>query len=177
MLERVIYAQVLPNGDWTDRDHIDIWVDKSAVIDEVQLGKLVGTGIVQVFAPGLVTLFQRAKLKGGSKALGELAALEACHGICSECFPEFAARQRINNGSTTAGARAPDTAPAIRSTAKPDVTDFPNAKSLTNQEFARSVRTFLDFIVEHRNWGCDILITRQILGCGSRYMDKQIYRF
>ena len=97
LLVRCLYAWALPNGNWLDRDNIDIWVPQGTVINKVQLGVLVGTAIVNVFAPSLQPMYRRIKLKSAGLAIGSVAGLESCHGLYSHCFPEFAQYNTIAN--------------------------------------------------------------------------------
>ena len=97
LLIRSLYAWALPNGNWHDAEHIDIWLPPGTSVNRAQLGVLVGTAIVNVFAPSLQPMYRRIKLKNAGLAIGSVAGLESCHGLYTHCFPEFAQYNTIAN--------------------------------------------------------------------------------
>ena len=72
---RLLYCNMLPNGDWTDHSGIDIWLPPMSTVNREALGRLVGIAIVNVFANVLYTPYQRSKMKGAPVAIPQLAAL------------------------------------------------------------------------------------------------------
>lgn len=88
---RCLYAFALPNGNWDDHEHCDIWLPPGTVVNIEQLALLVGCAIVNVFAPSLIPVYKRHKFKGIAQAIGALVGFESCHGLFSHCWRDFAA--------------------------------------------------------------------------------------
>lgn len=88
-LIKMLNAYCLPNGNWLDRQHIDIWIPEAVVVNEDELAQVNGNAPIQFLAPCLYRPYRRSRLRANSTSIAQLALLDACHGIGSQCYPDL----------------------------------------------------------------------------------------
>jgi len=125
LLNRRMSLIMLPNGDWTRRDRVEVWVPAHIDgVDEAQVLAAVTRSLEDVLCSSRFTIYPRHRWTNGDVAFSEFCLLEGIHGLASATYPAFS----LEVGSRKQKAPAADVdggGPADVDEAAPAVDDDP----------------------------------------------------
>ncbi|CAK0819338.1 unnamed protein product, partial [Prorocentrum cordatum] len=91
-IDKLMAMHGLPNGDWNNMKEVEVWVPVGAVVDRDRVSDIVSSALIQVGASCKYTLWPRHRWTKSDEAMDQVLLLEACHGLCSATYPQFASR-------------------------------------------------------------------------------------
>ena len=98
LVKKLLYANCLTNGDWRNHRNIEVWLPEGASYVRSHLVRLVGDGLIQIFAASLFRTWPSHRFIGAGEALSEFLGLEFCHGVNHKAWALFAATARAMLG-------------------------------------------------------------------------------
>ena len=112
--------QRLPNGDWRDQDHVQVYIPPGADCDESLLKAHVTTALLICLAGKVFRVYPRHRWLGCDVATDEIGLMECVHGLASKTWHHYithgGAGVVTSSGQSSASqtaATAPDEAAAI----------------------------------------------------------------
>ncbi|CAK0795464.1 unnamed protein product, partial [Prorocentrum cordatum] len=114
LIEKKTALHHLPNGDWRDREHVDIWILEGIDINESEIKKSVSEALEVVLLGARFTRWPRSKRAGSDVAMDEFILLDGIHGLGSAVWAIWAKemargskkRPRLGDGGALPAAAA-----------------------------------------------------------------------
>ncbi|CAK0788085.1 unnamed protein product [Prorocentrum cordatum] len=114
LIEKKTALHHLPNGDWRDREHVDIWIPEGIDIDESEIKKSVSEALEVVLLGARFTRWPRSRWAGSDVAMDEFILLDGIHGLGSAVWAIWAKemargskrRPRLGDGGALPAAAA-----------------------------------------------------------------------
>ena len=80
----------LPNGDWSRRDRIEVWVPNAVQhVNKAQIVSAVSEALCHILAGSKMTVYPRHRWTRADAAFDEFCLLEGIHGLASLVFPQW----------------------------------------------------------------------------------------
>ena len=171
------------------------------MVNEDELSEVVGNATIQLLAPCLYKCYRRSRMKANSTSIAQLAILDACHGLGSQCYPAFCGKAfpddfvdalahfhqpvaphmlRIADAPAErpddAAGEAAAAAAAGQPIAPPAEPDEFERMAKTAAELNRQMRKALSFFARDPHWVFDALTFILIMQTYGRFVEKQFER-
>ena len=101
----------LPNGNWQDREQVQVFVTPGVAYNESDIKEKVISGLLLVLSGKLLRTFPRHRWLGADMAIYEVGLCEAVHGLASQAFEHMMSVQRSSApgpGEAGASTNAPE---------------------------------------------------------------------
>eukprot|EP00959_Pyramimonas_sp_CCMP1952_P471891 9499141-Pyramimonas_sp.AAC.1 len=84
---------ILPNGDWTNTENVEVWIAGDGPIDEERVIQRVVDGMLSALVHRRPRVWKRIKWIGKEEALCDIGLIEVCHGLLTPTYRLWAKRR------------------------------------------------------------------------------------